>query len=210
MSMMKKIYYCLFCLLFLSCSPKLKRSLSKLSKPERTWVLLHPFKAKRAYSISMEVLRVKDSIQLVNDMVGKDNNGGKLDAFKHSYWMARLSQDIGKRAAYTLGKAHEKGNYQTYKKRRLEDGLLPDKPATEMDLHNNRVGIAVGHRFKKETKMVLMQKVNDSLLAGKLLILSKDKNGYFLDCNSKKIPLDSLKNKWETKKCLKPSNIESK
>ena len=76
----------------------------------------------------------------VNSVVGKDNNGGKLDAFKHSYWMARLTQGIGKRAAFRLGKAHEKGNYQTYQRRRLEDGLLPDKPSTDMDLYNNNIG----------------------------------------------------------------------
>ncbi len=203
---MKNLLLFLAVLLLTNCSPKLKQSLSKLSKPERTWVTFHPFKAKRAYSVSLEVLRVKDSIQKTNSMIGNDNSGGKLDAFKHSYWMARLTQDIGKRAAYTLGKAHEKGNYQTYQKRKLEDGLLPDKPSTDMDLYNNKVGIKVGSAFKKVSKEVLMQKLTDSLKIGKLRILSKDQDGDFLDCSGKKIPLDSLKNKWETKKCLVPSD----
>ena len=105
---MKKLFYWIFCFIFLGCSPKLKQSLSKLSKPERKWVIFHPFKAKRAYAVSVEAQLVKDSIKRLNTVVGKDNNGGKLDAFKHSYWMARLTQDIGERAAYTLGKAHEK------------------------------------------------------------------------------------------------------
>jgi len=176
--------------------------MNTLSKPEKKWVVFHPFKAKRAYLVSLEVLAVKDSVQKENGIIGTDNNGGKLDAFKHSYWMARLTQDIGKRAAYTLGKAHEKGNYQTYKKRRLEDGLLPDKPATDMDLYNNKIGITVGSIFKTASKEVLIQKLIDSLEAGKLRVLSKNKDGAFLDCLHKKIPLDSLKNKWETKKCF--------
>ncbi len=203
---MKNLLLILAVLILSNCSPKLKQSLSKLSKPERTWVVFHPFKAKRAYQVSLEVLRVKDSIQKVNGVIGNDNSGGKLDAFKHSYWMARLTQDIGKRAAYTLGKAHEKGNYRTYQKRRLEDGLLPDKPSTDMDLYNNKIGITVGSTFKRATKKVVMQKLIDSLESGKLRILSKDKEGSFLDCFRKKIPLDSLKNKWDTKKCLVPSD----
>ncbi len=180
--------------------------MEKLSRPERTWVTFHPFKAKKAYVISLEAQNVKDSIMQVNSVIGKDNNGGKLDAFKHSYWMARLTQGIGKRAAFRLGKAHEKGNYQTYQRRRLEDGLLPDKPSTDMDLYNNNIGIKVGSIFKKASKKVLMHTLIDSLRNGKLRVLNKDKNGNFLDCQHKSIPLDSLKNKWDTKKCLIPSN----
>jgi len=180
--------------------------MAKLSRPERTWVTFHPFKAKRAYAISLEAQKVKDSLTQVNGVVGKDNNGGKLDAFKHSYWMARLTQGIGKRAAYRLGKAHEKGNYQTYQKRKLEDGLLPDKPSTDMDLYNNNIGIKVGSTFKVVSRNVLINKLIDSLQYGKLRVLNKDENGNFLDCQNKSIPLDSLKNKWDTKKCLIPSN----
>ena len=66
--------------------------------------------------------------------------------------MARLTQGIGRRAAYSLGKAHEKGNYQTFKNRQLEDGILPDKPSSEMDLYNNQIGISIGKRFKKQFK----------------------------------------------------------
>ena len=205
---MKNLQLIFVFILLGSCSPKLKQSFSKLSKPERTWVTFHSFKAKRAYIISLEAERVKDSLKIVN-LIGRDNNGGKLDAFKHSYWMARLTQDIGKRAAYGLGKAHEKGNYQTYKNRKLEDGFLPDKPSTEMDLFNNQVGINVGQNFRKVPRNLLIQKLIDSVENGKLRILKKDSLGNFLDCQNKKIPLDSLKGKWYTKKCLVPSNQTS-
>ena len=188
-----------------SCSPKLKQSFSKLSKPERTWVVFHAFKAKRAYQISLEAERVKDSLKVAN-VIGTDNNGGKLDAFKHSYWMARLTQGIGKHSAYSLGKAHEKGNYQTYKKRKLEDGLLPDKPSTDMDLFNNHVGIRIGMQKNIRSKNKLIQTVLDSVNEGKMRVLLKDSLSNFLDCQQKRIPLDSLKHKWNTKKCLIPSN----
>lgn len=202
---MKYLVLLLVFLVLSGCSATLKTSYSKLSSAEKTWVVFHPFKAKRAYQISLEAEKVKDSIKLKDD-VGKDNNGGQLDAFKHSYWMSRLTQGIGKRAAYSLGKAHEKGNYQSFKKRRLEDGFLPDKPATDMDLHNNAIGISIGNRFKTTAKHTLVEIVIDSVKSGVMKILLKDGMGNFLDCNKKRIPLDSLKGKWNTKKCLVPSS----
>ncbi len=188
-------------LLMSSCSPKLRQSFSKVSSPEKTWVLFHPFKAKKAFYISLEAERIKDSIKN-NGNIGNDNNGGQLDAFKHSFWMARLSQSIGKRAAFSLGKAHEKGNHKTFKKNKLEDGFLPDKQSSEMDLFNNFIGISIGKVNKKIPKAVLIKKVLDSLQQGKLRILNKDNLGNFLDCQGQIIPLDSLKGKWDTKKCL--------
>ena len=203
---MKNLVVFLFSIFFfISCSPRIKKSFSKLSKPEKTWVIFHSFKAKKAYLISLEAESLKDSIKNTR-VVGSDNNGGHLDAFKHSFWMARLTQSIGNRSAYSLGKAHEKGNYQTFKKGKLEDGFLPDKPSTDMDLFNNKVGIEIGEKFKSSPKHKLINIVIDSVLNGRMRVLLKDTNGNFLDCDKKRIPLDSLKNKWNTKKCLVPSN----
>jgi len=196
-------YFLLFFALFLmiGCSPTLRHSYAKLSSPEKNWVALHSLKAKRAFLISKEVEKVADSIAAEN-IIGDDNNGGHLDAFKHSFWMARLTQSIGINAALSLGKAHEKGNYLTFKKERLEDGWLPDKASSEMDLFNNSVGLSIGIHNKKVSRSILMQKVLDSLQNGKLRILNKDVQGNFIDCQQNRIPLDSLKNKWDTKKCL--------
>lgn len=188
-----------------SCSSTLKTSYGKLSSAEKTWVVFHGFKAKKAYSISLEAEGITDSIKL-KKIIGTDISGGKLDAFKHSYWMARLTQGIGKRSAYSLGKAHEKGNYQTFEKRQLEDGFLPDKPSTEMDLFNNQVGITIGMQKDINSKDKLIQTILDSVKEGKMRILLKNSSGDFLDCKEKRIPLDSLKHKWNTKKCLVPSD----
>jgi len=203
---MKKLVFLLF-LFFLmqACSPRLRKSYAKLSPPEKSWVVFHPFKASNAYTISQEAENIKDSIAK-HDIIGNDNNGGHLDAFKHSYWMARLTQDIGKRAALSLGEAHEKGNYKSFKKRKLEDGLLPDKPSSDMDLYNNIIGINIGIKNKITSKKVLIQKVLNSLQHGRLMILSKDSLGNFLDCQQRIIIIDSLKHRWDTKKCLVPSN----
>lgn len=204
--MIRKLILFIFLLIFSAgCSPTLRHSYAKLSPPEKGWVIFHPFKASKAYGISKEAEKVKDSISKV-DIIGNDNNGGKLDAFKHSFWMARLTQSIGNRAAMSLGNAHEKGNYTTYKKGSLEDGLLPDKQSTDMDLHNNSVGNTIGINNLKSSRSRLIEVVMDSLHKGSLKILNKNNEGFFLDCDDKIIPLDSLKNKWNTRKCLVPSN----
>ena len=191
--------------MFANCSPKLKQSFSKLSKSERTWVVFHPFKAKKAYQISREALITTDSIAKEN-VIGKDINGGQLDAFKHSFWMARSAQSIGKMAALSLGKVHEKGNYESFKKRKLEDGLLPDKAASDMDLYNNIVGAALGKKYKKSSKETIINHLLDSIHHGKLRMLKKDNAGNFLDCQGQIIPIDALKGKWENNKCLIPTN----
>ena len=190
---------------FMGCSPKLSSSFKKLSKSEKNWVFWHAFKAKKAYGITLNVQQTVDSV-CNTGIIGCDINGGRLDAFKHSFWMARLAQAVGKRTANSLGQAHEKGNYQSYEKMQQEDGLLPDKQSTEMDLHNNAVGISIGHNFKNTSKKNIVNKVLDSLKHGKLRMLDKDSEGYFLDCQKQRIPLDSLKNRWDTMKCLVPSS----
>lgn len=198
---MKYLVLSIFGLLFLGCSSSLTASYKKLSQPEKRWVKWHVFKAKKAYKISKEAEKTKDSIAKTNQ-IGTDNNGGGLDAFKHAYWMARLTQDIGKNAATRLGILHEKGNYKTFENRQMEDGQLPDQPSTTMDLHNNAVGVNIGKTNKGASKATLIKIILDSLKQQKLKVLLKDDNGNFLDCDKNVIPLDSLKHRWNTKKCV--------
>ena len=203
--MVRIVKYLLMILVLSSCSTQLGSSYRALSGPEKSWVLFHPFKAKRAYKISQEAQKVQDSMRRFSS-IGVDNNGGTLDAFKHTFWMARLRQGIGRRAALSLGKAHEKGNYHTFLKGQTEDGNLPDKESSDMDLHNNAIGIEIGSIWSSASKEDIIVVVNQALDSGKLRILLKDSQGYFLDCDQKRIPLDSLKGKWKTSKCLVPSN----
>lgn len=177
----------------------------KLSGPTKRWVLLHPFKAKKALIISLEAQRVSDSIAKTNGL-DKDAAGGQVDAFRHAYWMARLRQEIGKCAARSLGKAHEKENYITFKKNKLEDGVLPDKISSTMDLHNNEEGLKLTIRRSKTTKKGLIYKTINAIKQGKMKIIKKDQEGNFLTCDGEIINSESLKGKWENNKCLVPSN----
>ena len=177
---------------------------SKLSGPEKWWVIWHPLKAKRALNVSLEVLRVTDSISKAGS-IGHDRNGGKLDAFKHCYWIAFMTVEIGERAALKLGEAHEKGNYETFKKGKLEDGFLPDKSSSEMDLFNNKMGAELSRNKIQATNLQLINGVIEMIESGDLRILKKE-NATFLTCKGQVIASDELKGKWINDKCLIPSN----
>jgi len=177
-----------------------------LSSPEKCWVLFHPFKAKKAFEITKITLVKTDS--LAKENVLTDINGGKLDAFKHSFWMASLGQKIGSRASLKLGKAHEKGNYKTFKKNQLEDGFLPDQKSSEMDLYNNKVGAKIGDENKMISQKELVNHILSEIQNGTMKVLKKDVLGNFLACDGDIIPKDSLQGKWENNKCLVFSNDE--
>ncbi len=181
------------------------KSFFNLSGPKRTWVLFHPFKAKKSLRISKEANRVADSIAKTNLLDG-DGAGGQVDAFRHAYWMARLHQEIGIRAARSLGKAHEKENYLTFKKRQLENGVAPDEISSTMDLHNNEEGLKLIKRRSKVSQKGLIFRVINAIKAGKMKIIKKDKKGNFLTCDGEVITKESLKGKWKNKKCLIASN----
>lgn len=204
---MKKTFLLLVFLInnFLSYSQSNWQQFKKLSGPKKTWVIFHPFKAKKAFIISKEANRIADSIKK-SPLLDKDGAGGQVDAFRHAYWMARLRQEIGESAARSLGKAHEKENYQTYKVRKLEDGVIPDEISSEMDLHNNEVGLSLITKGSKTPKNGLIYRIINAIHQGKLKIIKKDKKGNFLTCDGKIIRSKSLKGKWKNNKCLVSSN----
>ncbi|WP_435261025.1 DUF6973 domain-containing protein [Tenacibaculum sp. nBUS_03] len=180
----------------------------KLSFPKKMWVLSHPFKAKKALLISKEATKVADSIKK-SPLLDGDPSGGEVDAFRHAFWMARLRQKIGENAARSLGRAHEKENYQTFKKRKLEDGVVPDQISSCMDLFNNDVGLTFTKKGSVTPKQGLIYQIINAMHQGRLKVIKKDKQGKFLTCKGDVISDESLLGKWENKKCLVFSNKKS-
>lgn len=177
------------------------KSFKKLSCPEKWWVVWHPFVAKKAFNISHLARQKTDSIKQNKILKGK-GNGDQVDAFRHTFWMAKLANEIGWRRAKSLGRAHEKGNYKDYKKRRLEDGEVPDKISSDMDYFNNDVGIELG----KNTNENLANKVVELVKMGKCKIIKTDAEGNYIDCDNNILLKENLKGKWENNKCLVWSN----
>ncbi|OAD46398.1 DUF6973 domain-containing protein [Polaribacter atrinae] len=183
------------------------KSFFKLSAPIKKWVIFHPFKAVKSLEISKETNKVADSIAKT-DVLDKDGAGGQVDAFRHAYWMARLAQEMGESSARSLGEAHEKENYLTYKKQKLEDGVVPDEISSEMDLHNNEEGLKLITKGSVVSKKGLIYRIVNAIEEGKMKIIKKDKKGNFLTCNGEVIHKEALRGKWENDKCLIPSNTK--
>ncbi|WP_435800628.1 DUF6973 domain-containing protein [Polaribacter sp.] len=177
----------------------------KSSCPIKTWVVFHPFKAKKALEISLETNKVADSISKTSLLDG-DTAGGQVDAFRHAFWMARLHQKIGERAARSLGIAHEKENYVTFKKNNLEDGVVPDEISSTMDLCNNDRGLKLISKRSKVSKNGLIFRVVNAIKGGKFKVIKKNKEGSFLTCDGKIIKQEELKGKWKNNKCLVASD----
>ncbi|MCF8297409.1 MAG: hypothetical protein K9J13_07710 [Saprospiraceae bacterium] len=209
---LSKIIVLLFVLfpLFTFAQESNSEKFKALSRPEKFWVVFHPFVAKKAAFYSNKVRIVNDSIKLTNTLDGIEN-GGQVDAFRHAYWMALLSCHIHWRKALKLGKAHEKGNFIDYKKRKKEDGSLPDFASSEMDLWNNKAGIEIGRKYKEDiSETQLQQIIIHAILKGEMRIIKTNSDGKFLDEDGNIIPESELIGRWENNKCLVPSNFYSR
>lgn len=177
----------------------------KLSCAEKTWTVTHLFKAKKAFRITTEA---RQQTQLIRQKNQLDSfpHGGTLDAFRHTYWMASLTQHIGARAARSLGKAHEKGNYRAFRKGKTEDGVFQDATAVEMDLYNNEQGIAIGKANLNLAKDTLQNLVILAIKTGQLKTLKRSATGELTNCEGDIVPIRSRsKTDWKLPYCLIPS-----
>ena len=184
--------------------------MEKISCPEKWWAIFHPFIAKKAYKLTREALKSADSLQRTEVLDG-DISGGQVDAFKHSYWMALLAQQFRWQKVWKLGRAHEKGNYRSFKKA-IKHGneSSHDKISSDMDLWNNREGIKIGLSNQHALNVHLQSIIIDSIQEGTMRIIKKNGQGDFLDRKGNIIPENDLTGKWENSKCLVPSDYRDK
>lgn len=176
-----------------------------LSAPEKRWVLAHPFIAKKALRISINARKITRENEK-NDLLDQYNNGGKLDAFRHTFWMASLSMAIKWKKAARLGNAHEKGNKIDWKKGRFEEGAPPDRASGEMDYWNNEIGLEIGRKHQGISKPELVEFVLQAIFEGRCKIIRRNDKGAFLDCEGNIVTSSEWKGKWGNSKCLIFSN----
>jgi hypothetical protein len=88
-------------------------------------------------------------------------NGGLPDAFRHTYWSARLTQHFGVEWAARLTTAHER---------------LPsaDPVAMAMDLHNNELGRALGAANPDASRARLQDLVATAVREGETVEIGPD------------------------------------
>lgn len=178
----------------------------KLSCDEKFWALLHPFAAIKVKHLSKKILPLYKEAK---NLLGTPEfiNGGRIDAFRHAFYMAAFAQKVKVKKLRTLGVAHEKGNYRSFKHNQTEDGELPDSLGTVMDLFNNEFGFKTGIQFKNYTLPELQQVLIKMVLNGEAMIMKRKKDGTYLTCEDKTIELKDYAAKWSIPKCLVPSNF---
>ena len=179
-------------------------SFLKLSMAEKKWAIGHLFIAKKAWVITDRCRFVTDSLGK-NGIPDRDPSDGKLDAFRHTFWMATLSEKIGVRKSLSLGRAHEQGNYRDCKRNRFEEGSIPDMASTDMDLYNNKIGVGIGMALKGNGEKLKIDSILKAIAKGKMRIVLKDTLGRSCDAAFHPIPLEAMKGKWITPRILVPS-----
>ena len=181
------------------------KSYNKLSKPEQQWVRRHPIAAFRTHNIA-DTVRQEAKRRLKDTSLDGDINGGMVDAFKHTLWMALTTQKIGSRKALLLGQAHEEGNRLEYESDPVRKKIHQDSIASRMDMLNNIVGARIGADNPDASYNTIMAIVRRHVLEGKCWkIRKKDKNTY-LDADGNKIDIHQYDNNWVIPKVLVKSN----
>lgn len=191
------------CLVFLAQGLKAQtqQGFFSLSPSVKLWALTHPFAACRASVITDMALEMTQKVRDDPRLDGLEN-GGRVDAFRHAYWMALMSQRFNCRKAYRLGKAHEKGNKRDFRKGRLEEGELPDSVSVAMDMYNNCVGVHIGFANHDASGEQLAEIVIGKILAGEMLIIRRNAAGDFLDCDGGFIESQDWQGRWQNNRCL--------
>ncbi len=142
-----------------------------------------------------------------NNLLDTYENGGKLDAFRHTFFMAAFTQKIKTKKIRKLGIAHEKGNYAHFLKNIKEDGELADSLSSVMDLQNNELGFKIGSANKRKDLRDLKDLMIEEIKKGEAVYFKRNSSGQNLNCNGELILMENYKNKWFIPKCLMPTNL---
>lgn len=177
----------------------------QISKYEYRWAIVHPFAALK---IKNQLPKAMLMYQKVKNEKRLDTlqNGGKLDAFRHTYTMAYLSRNIKVKKLRKLGKAHERGNQYQYYNQKLEFGERADSLSCEMDLRNNELGFLIGSNNKWLNDLELKEVVLNEIIIGKAWYLKRNEINLYTDCLGNELILDHYKGKWHVPKCLIHTN----
>ena len=196
LKMISKILFILFIPIFIFPQKPGK------GKHERSWAIIHPFAAIKVKKIYNQASLIYNNQVELKKQLDTFSIGGKLDAFRHIFFMAAFSQKVKVKKLQKLGYAHEKYNYNQFKKQHLTKTEIPDSISTVMDLKNNEIGFLIGIENKKLKLEDLKIKVMSEIKSGKAFILRRNTVGNYTDCAGNIIELNKLPASWGNKKCL--------
>ncbi|MBL7917268.1 MAG: hypothetical protein JNM96_02655, partial [Bacteroidia bacterium] len=175
---------------------------TKVSRYEYAWAFAHPFAACKVKKIHKKLKPFYNESELKMSL-DSFSQGGKLDAYRHVFYMAAFAQKIKAKKIIKLGKAHEKTNYRQFKKGKGKNTILPDSLSSIMDLWNNEIGVTLARDNKELSYEELKHKVIKLINENKAFYFLRDANGNFLDCDGKTIiDLKKYQDKWYIPKCM--------
>ena len=183
-------------------------SYHKLSVPEQKWVKRHPWAAFITHKIA-DTVKVEAQRRLKDSDLDGDLNGGMVDAFKHTLWMALTAQKIGYDKALKLGQAHEDGNYLEYEADPTRKKTPQDSIASRMDMLNNIVGARIGADNPDATFNASVAIVRRHVVEGKCWKIRKKGKNTYLDADGKTINIHAYDSCWVIPKVLIPSNKDN-
>jgi hypothetical protein len=180
-------------------------SLVSQTREEYAWALVHPI-------VALKVNKTKHALDTMYDRYVKlalpdsFDKGGKLDAFRHVFYMSVFTQKSRVKAVRKLGKAHERANLRNFKKNKEELGDLADEIFSEMDLFNNEVGFLIGPANKKASTQAIIEIVLQTIADGKAKIILRNCQGIYVGCEQLTPVSSGVRIVPSNKKCLVPSN----
>jgi hypothetical protein len=178
---------------------------AEVSRYELSWSFFHPGTAIKVKKIKDECDRFFDK-KTIQAQLDSFSNGGKLDAYRHIFYMAAFAQKVNAEKLRMLGMAHEKNNYNQFKKGGLEYGEIPDSLSTVMDLYNNELGFKLGSANKNADLQKLSRLVITEIKNGKAIVMKRKRSGTYVDCSGKEINPKLYGAKWFIPKCLVTSD----
>ncbi len=180
-------------------------SLLSQSFEEYLWAGAHPIAALKV----KKAKRMCDSIYfgyVRSATPDSFESGGKLDAFRHAFYMSVFTQKVRVKALRKLGRAHEHANLRNYKKHKTEEGDSADEIFSEMDLYNNELGFVIGSKAKGLSKHQLAEVVLQNISDGHAKIILRNCSGRYVSCDNLQRSSSAVTVMPGAKKCLVPSN----
>jgi hypothetical protein len=176
-----------------------------ICNPVKLWAISHPIAALKIKKINKQCLLLyanKDVKQKLDSF----SSGGKLDAFRHIFFMAAFQQKVKTKKLRKLGIAHENQNYRQFLQGESNSSFRHDSLSMIMDLNNNEIAFSEFATSKQIALDSLKEHVIQLILQGKALILKRNRKGDALSCEGSVIKTDKLNASWQLPYCLVKSD----
>ena len=158
-------------------------NLKSISLPELKWAIFHPIAALKVKKIKIQCDKFYQDSSL-KIQLDKYENGGKLDAFRHIFYMSAFSKSIKIKKLRKLGVAHEKANYRQFLKGKKENNELPDSLGSVMDLNNNEIAFKLINQTRNLSLSDLKNEIVRLIQKNGAYYILRDSNGNYLNCSN--------------------------